>query len=189
MLEKLPDAVGHALSGTRAGQDALTLHRVEAPSGIVVTSSAFEAGAAMPVRFTADGKGVSPPLHWAGIPAGTRSVVLLVEDADSPTPNPLVHAIVHDLPGADGGLAEGAMTGPAGEGGAEMGRNSFLRSGWLPPDPPPGHGPHRYVFQVFALDIDQSDAASIGRSGLVAMMTGHVLAKGAMTAVFERAGG
>ena len=187
MLEKLPEAVGHVLSGTRAGPDALTLHKVEAPSEIVVTSSAFEADAAIPARFTADGAGVSPPLRWTGVPAGTRSVVLLVEDADSPTPNPLVHAIVHDLPGGDSGLAEGAMTGPAGEGGAEMGRNSFLGSGWLPPDPPPGHGPHRYVFQVFALDIDQPGAASPGRGELVSMMTGHVLAKGAMTAVFERA--
>ncbi len=187
MLEKLPAAVGQALSGTRAGADALTLHRIEAPSGIVVTSPAFEAEAAIPARFTADGKGVSPPLRWTGVPAGTRSVVLLVEDADSPTPKPLVHAIVHDLPGGDGGLAEGAMTGPAGEGGAEMGRNSFLRSGWLPPDPPTGHGPHRYVFQVYALDIEQPDAASTGRGDLVAMMTGHVLAKGAMTALFERA--
>ena len=186
MLEKLPGTVGHALGGTRAGTDALTLHGIEAPSSIVVTSPAFEADAAIPVRFTADGEGVSPPLRWAGVPAGTKSVVLLVEDADSPTPKPLVHAIVHALPAGDGGLAEGAMTGPAGEGGAEMGRNSFLGSGWLPPDPPPGHGPHRYVFQVFALDIDQPDAGSPGRGGLVAMMTGHVLAKGAMTAVFER---
>ena len=186
MLEKLPAAVGHALSGTRAGTDALTLHRIEAPTGIVVTSPAFEAEAAIPARFTADGEGVSPPLRWTGVPAGARSVVVLVEDADSPTPKPLVHAIVHDLPGDDGGLAEGAMTGPAGEGGAEMGRNSFLRSGWLPPDPPTGHGPHRYVFQVYALDIAQPGASSPGRGDLVAMMTGHVLAKGAMTAVFER---
>lgn len=186
MLGKLPDAVGHALSGTRAGPDALTLHRIEAPSGIVVTSSAFEADGTIPARFTADGQGVSPPLRWTGTPAGTRSVVVLVEDADSPTPKPLVHAIVYDLPG-DGGLAEGAMAGPAGEGGAGMGRNSFLRGGWLPPDPPPGHGPHRYVFQVYALDVDRLHITSPGRGDLVGLMTGHVLAKGAMTAVFERA--
>lgn len=186
MLEKLPAALGHALSGTRAGTEALTLNRIDAPATIAVTSPAFEAEAAIPARFTADGAGVSPPLRWTGVPAGTRSVVLLVEDADSPTPAPLVHAIVHDLPGADGGLAEGAMPGPAGDGGAEMGRNSFLRSGWLPPDPPPGHGPHRYVFQVFALDVDQGHAGTTGRGDLVASMTGHVLAKGALTAIFER---
>ena len=187
MLEHLPAALGHALGGARAGLEALTLHRIEAPSGIVVASPAFGADDAIPVRFTADGKGVSPPLLWTGTPEGTRSVVLLVEDADSPTPRPLVHAIVRGLPGGDGGLAEGAMTGPALEGGARMGRNSFLREGWLPPDPPPGHGPHRYVFQVLALDMEQPDVASTGRSGLVAAMAGHVLAKGSMTAVFGRA--
>ena len=185
MLEKLPDVVGQALRTTRAGLEALTLGRFEAPSGIVVTSPAFDAGAAMPVRFTADGAGVSPPLRWTGVPAGTRSVAVLVEDADSPTPKPLVHAIVHDLPAGDGGLEEGAM---AGEGGAPVGRNSFLRSGWLPPDPPPGHGPHRYVFQVYALDLDPADAASPGRGDLVELMTGHVLATGTLVATFERPG-
>jgi Raf kinase inhibitor-like YbhB/YbcL family protein len=189
MLEKIPEAVGRALGGTRAGLEDVTLHQVEAPSGIVVTSPAFAPDATMPARFTADGEGMSPPLRWTGVPQGTKAVVLLVEDADSPTPHPLVHAILPGLPGTDGDLDEGAMPGPGHDGDVAAGRNSFLRAGWLPPDPPPGHGPHRYVFQVFALDVVPEAGAAPGRGALVAMMTGHVLAKGAMIGVYGRGAG
>ncbi len=189
MLKNIPEAVGRALSGTRAGLDGVALHRIEAPSGIIVTSPAFAPDATMPVRFTADGEGVSPPLRWTGVPPGAKAVALLVEDADSPTPHPLVHAIIHALPGTDGGIDEGAMPGPGHDGDVAAGRNSFLRAGWLPPDSPPGHGPHRYVFQVFALDIAPDAATSPGREALVGTMAGHVLAKGAMVGLFDRGGG
>ena len=187
MLEHLPHIVGEALSGTRPGLEAVTLNHIEAPAGIAVTSPAFAPDATLPTRFTADGSGVSPPLCWSGVPAAARALVLLVEDADSPTPQPLVHAIVYGLPPADGEIAEGALHGPAGDGDTAMGRNSFLQAGWLPPDPPPGHGPHRYVFQIYALDAEPALGSTPGRHQFVAAITGHVLAKGAMIGVFGRA--
>jgi phosphatidylethanolamine-binding protein (PEBP) family uncharacterized protein len=102
-----------------------------------------------------DGSGLSPPLHWSGVPATATEVALIVEDADSPTPQPLVHAIVHGLPTydeSDGALAEGVLSAVDGDQPlVSMGRNSLLQARWLPPDPPPGHGEHRYVFQVYAL--------------------------------------
>ncbi len=97
-------------------------------------------------------KGVSPPLQWTGLPAGAASLLLIVEDADSPTPNPLVHAIVVNLAADSGALAEAAIPSQGNEGaGLHVGRNSTLQAAWLPPDPPPGHGVHRYAFQLFAL--------------------------------------
>ncbi len=155
MLEHIPAAVGHALAGVRSGlgKSMAKQHFAGAPEAIAVTSPAFGRDAPIPSQHTADGAGLSPPIAWQGLPAGTLSAVLVVEDADSPTPEPLVHAMVLDLPGRDGAIAAGALKSPAGAGAPHrLGQNSFLRAEYLPPDPPSGHGPHRYAFQVFALD-------------------------------------
>lgn len=90
MLENLPDALGHALRDQRAGLEKTAFHRVDLRGGtaaIKVTSLAFADHAPIPEKYTADGAGVSPYLQWSDVPAATASVVLLVEDADSPTPS------------------------------------------------------------------------------------------------------
>jgi phosphatidylethanolamine-binding protein (PEBP) family uncharacterized protein len=110
-------------------------------------------------------------------------VVLLVEDADSPTPAPLVHAIAWRLAPAATELAEGGLN-PGGH--AALGANSFLRPGWLPPDPPPGHGAHRYGFQIFALDHDPDLGAMPGRRALVKALRGHTLARGLLVGIYQR---
>jgi hypothetical protein len=146
------------------------------------------------VRFTADGAGLWPPLDWSGVPADAEAVVILVEDADSPTPQPLVHAIVWDLPGNDGSLAEGALPSASGgslaatrnAAGDSMGRNSYLSARYLPPDPPPAHGLHRYVFQVFALDRVLRFDAPPGRSALLNAIRDHVIAKGMLIGSYQR---
>ena len=95
MLEKLPDVVGHVLRGQRAGLDKIAFQAVDLRGGmaaITVRSLAFADHAPIPEKYTADGAGVSPPLHWTGIPAQATTLVLIVEDADAPTPQPLVHA-------------------------------------------------------------------------------------------------
>lgn len=190
MFEKLPPSVGHALRGTRPGLDALVSASeaaADAPASLTVTSPGFEDGGTIPAGHTADGAGTSPPLAWMGVPPDAAALVLVIEDADSPTPAPLVHAIVTDLPPRDGELPEGALAGPAGKGeGHTMGRNSFLRSGYLRPDPPTGHGPHRYAFQLFALDVAAPADATLGRGALVDLLRGHVLAKGCLVGTYER---
>ncbi len=191
MLEKTPRPVGEALRGARAGLDKLTCRSdrfLDIPRTIALASPAFEDRASIPSRFTADGDGVSPPLTWSGLPADAVSLVLLVEDPDAPAPSPLVHALAWDLPARDAGLAEGELKGPAGEGQThDLGRNSFLKSEYLPPDPPTGHGPHHYVFQLYALDRRLDLEGSPGRGKVVEAMTGHVLAIGELFGVYERA--
>ena len=194
MLEKLPDVIGHALRDVRAGLDSTVFNQSGLRTGlaaITVSSLAFADHAPIPVRYTADGPGVSPPLQWQGVPVGTASVVLMVEDADAPTPRPLVQAIVVDLPGdANGALAEGALSGPDHDSTAlHEGRNSFLSAGWLPPDPPPAHGQHRYVFQVFALAAPQDGstfAATPGRDEVLHAIRSRGLASGCLVGTYER---
>jgi Raf kinase inhibitor-like YbhB/YbcL family protein len=190
MLEKLPDAIGHALREQRAGIDKTAFNAVDLRQGmaaITVTSLAFADHAPIPERYTADGAGVSPPLAWTRVPAGAASVLLIVEDADAPTPQPLVHAIVVDLEPGDGALAEAALPSKDNEGaGLALGRNSFLQASWLPPDPPPGHGTHRYAFQVFALEPGEAFDGSPGRDAVLEAVRERGLASGCLIGTYER---
>lgn len=192
MLEHVPAWLGKALSNVRAGADKLAIVQPELGgrfAALDLSSPAFADGGRLPPRFTADGAGVSPPLTWGAVPEGTALLALLVEDADAPTPAPLVHAVLWGLPADAGRLAEGAVVadgaGAAADG--DVGRNSYLGEGWLPPDPPTGHGAHRYAFQLFAIGSGAGDpGASPGRAALVRAMAGHVLAAGLLVGTYSR---
>jgi Raf kinase inhibitor-like YbhB/YbcL family protein len=204
MLEKIPSGVGRAIKNVRAGAEDLAVADTlitGVNATIEVSSPAFEYNGRLPPKYTADGEGLSPPIRWIGVPSDAVAVVLLVEDADSPTRQPLVHAIVWDLPGSDGELPEGALPSSRSaatarasvvrhsDAGARdaMGRNSYLTRSYLPPDPPPGHGPHRYVFQVFALDSAPRFDSPPGRSAVLEAIKGHVVSKGLLIGTYERA--
>lgn len=189
MLEKLPSILGEALKGVGPGLEKTVAVKEfgDVPETIAVESSAFGHGGPLPVDASDDGAKVSPPLTWRNVPPGTAEIALIVEDADSPSIEPLVHALAFGLPGGDGGLAQGALRRDGGAGaGVRLGKNSFMKAAYLPPDPPSGHGPHRYVFQVFALDQPVSLGAAPGRGAVVEALKGHVLAKGVLIGTYER---
>ncbi|MET4897354.1 YbhB/YbcL family Raf kinase inhibitor-like protein [Sphingomonadaceae bacterium jetA1] len=191
MLEHLPAWLGRAMSGWRAGIESIAVLRPELTPAAALSlgSPAFGDMGRLPVRFTADGEGVSPPLTWGDPPEGTHMLALLVEDADAPALQPLVHAIVWNLPPRAGDLGEGAIVadGALGPEGGAVGRNSYLAGGWLPPDPPRGHGAHHYVFQLFALGAVVDVAGEVpGRGALLEAMAGHVLAAGVLTGIYSR---
>lgn len=200
MLEKLPEAIGEALSEQRAGLTSTVFHAVDLRQGMAamrLSSLAFADHAPLPAKYTADGAGLSPPLHWADVPALAAELVLIVEDADSPTPQPFVHAIVHGLAVASGGtgaLPEAAFSvvGDS-EPMVATGRNSLFMARWLPPDPPPGHGVHRYVFQLFALapaTVGDSEANPLpqtpGREALTRAIAERGLASACLIGTYER---
>ena len=193
MLEKLPEVVGHVLRDRRAGLDKLVFNRSGLRVGqsmIQLSSLAFADHAAIPERYTADGEGVSPPLAWQGVPGNAASLVLIVEDGDSPTAEPLVHGIVVDLPPGDGSLAEGAIKSSGNEGQhVHEGRNSYLRAGWLPPDPPPGHGEHRYAFQLFALGPGAPFDGTPGRDDVLSAIAERGIASGLLIGTYARPDG
>ena len=191
MLEKLPHAVGEALKGVHADISAILYHSeaaAGAPETLKLASSAVDDGQPIPVRYTADGEKLSPPLSWSGVPDGAAGVVLVIEDPDAPAPSPLVHTLAWALQGQDGELAEGALRSPGSGGDAiSLGRNSFFGAEYLPPDPPPGHGPHRYCFQVFALDAAPALSGKPMRTQVAHAIKGHVIAKGLLIGTYERA--
>jgi Raf kinase inhibitor-like YbhB/YbcL family protein len=190
MLEMLPESIGHALINQRAGMENVVynlLHRERRTQRLQLHSPAFAFNARIPARFTADGEGISPPLVWEGIPSGADSLALIVEDADAPTPHPLVHAIVVDLGVEDESLQEGALNSEHHRGvGLHTGRNSFLKHAWLPPDPPPGHGEHRYVFQLFALCAGPLLSQFCGRGEFIEAVLNRAIAVGCLIGTYER---
>ncbi len=195
MLENIPHWLGAALSGLRAGHDKLTLSRLDLTGAATLhlSSPAFAPSGRLPPRFTADGEGISPPLVWGELPPGTDSLALIVEDPDAPAPRPLVHAIVVDIAPALGSLAEGAIR-PDGDGadgadgadGKDVGTNSYFAQGWLPPDPPTGHGSHDYVFQLLALSAGDSADPSPGRGDFLELVEGRILGAGVLIGTYSR---
>ena len=190
MLENLPASLGRALRTARPGLENILFYDPElnaAVGSLELSSSEFQNFGEIPLRFTEDGEKISPPIQWAGVPKGTQSLILVIEDADSPTPAPLVHAIVWNLSASARCLEAGALRSCVSEGqGLAMGKNSFMSARYLAPDPPPGHGPHRYAFQVFALDSRPDLGSNPGRHRVAEHLTHHVLAKGLMVGTFER---
>lgn len=195
MMAGFPGWIGRMLRGMRAGIGKTMIHDpalAGVPSSIVVASSAFASGGNIPRQHSADGERISPALAWHGVPANTKSLTLLIEDADSPTPSPFVHLVAWGLPGCDGELAAGACNLKAGastDGAADfrLGRNGLFGLGYTPPDPPPGHGPHRYLFQIFALDRSLPFRSAPSRRSLAKELRRSVIAKGVLEGVYERA--
>jgi Raf kinase inhibitor-like YbhB/YbcL family protein len=191
MLEKLPEFVGQALQGRRAGLENILSNKI-ALSGAVykleVSSPAFPPHGLLSRRFTADGEAVAPPLQWGRVPEAAATLVLIVEDADSPTAEPLVHSIAVDIDPNRVGIAEGELTEPRDGVAIKLGRNSYLRQGWLPPDPPPGHGVHRYAFQLFALKDGKAFSDAPGRKELAEAIRDRAVAVGCLIGTYERTG-
>ena len=132
------------------------------------------------------GKGVgdntSPALQWAGLPPETRQVVLIIDDVDVPLPRPLLHTIAVIDPTVDCVAAGSLQPGAAG---IRFIRADLGHRGYAGPRPIPGHGPHHYRFQVFAIDDTIPDSVTTAKA-LLARMRGHVLARGVLTGTYER---
>jgi Raf kinase inhibitor-like YbhB/YbcL family protein len=150
-------------------------------------SPAFPHQGEIPSRYTSDGQDVSPPLRWSGAPAGTMSIALVVEDPDAPDPRaPMrtwVHWVVYNLPASVHELAEGA-SGRAMPKGAIEGRNDWKRTGYGGPSPPIGR--HRYMHELYALDMVLPDLGPLDAAALRKAMAGHVLAHATLIGTYEK---
>jgi Raf kinase inhibitor-like YbhB/YbcL family protein len=143
-----------------------------------LTSEAFEHGEQIPRRHSCEGEDVSPPLRWSNVPEGTRSLALVVDDPDAPG-GVFTHWLAWGLDPTAEELGEGD---PA----PIEGRNDFGTSGYRGPCPPPGHGRHRYVFRLYALDAEQELAAGAAKAELEQAIEGHVLTIAELVGTYER---
>jgi Raf kinase inhibitor-like YbhB/YbcL family protein len=164
-----------------AGEHKLASQKLELGNltSLVVRSDAFVNANPLPLSATADGIGAPPHLEWLGVPPSARSVALIVEDPDAPFPRPFVHWLLYDLEPTVSVLDGIGFVG-------REGKNSLMKIGFTPAAPPPGHGAHRYHFQLFALDKKLDLEPGAGRSALIEAMRGHVVAWGELVGTYER---
>jgi Raf kinase inhibitor-like YbhB/YbcL family protein len=152
-----------------------------------IASTAFAGNGEIPAVHTCEGRDVAPPLHFDGVPAGAKSLALIVDDPDAPDPAApkmtWVHWVVYDIDPATAGLSEGGAL-PAG---ARDGLNDWKRIGYGGPCPPVGR--HRYFFKLYALDTTLSFAHPPTKAQLEQAMKGHVLAHAELVGTYVRRGG
>jgi Raf kinase inhibitor-like YbhB/YbcL family protein len=181
---------GRLFHSLRAGDEKMAWNRPElqALESLVVTSPAFAHGAPMPLSSAGKGVGddVSPALEWSGVPPETQQLVLVLEDPDAPTPRPFVHTIAGIIPDRTE-LAAGELSRQPAPAGVTYYRASMGGFGYRGPRPVPGHGPHSYVFQFFALREPLGvDAGTASTKSVFAALAGKVIARGRLDGTYER---
>lgn len=144
-----------------------------------LTSPDFEEGGRIPREQTCDGEDTPPELLWSGVPSDVVELALTCEDPDAPS-GTFVHWVAWGIDPSNGRLA------PDGGTGIRHGRNGFGTNGYGGPCPPPGHGPHRYVFTLYGLtrSIDLEPGATI--DDLRSAIDGGIRASATLMGIYER---
>lgn len=150
---------------------------------ISISVDGFNEGDMIPDKFTCEGKDVSPPISWTGIPAGTKSIALIMDDPDAPG-GIFVHWVLYNLPADTLTLPENMPPNKTLSDGIIQGMTDFGRTGYGGPCPPPGK-PHRYYFKVYALDR-KIDLPMASKSQVESAMKGHILAQGELMGKYQR---
>jgi Raf kinase inhibitor-like YbhB/YbcL family protein len=141
-----------------------------------IRSPAFDEGETVPRQFTCDGGDAPPPIELSDPPANTRSYAVIMDDPDAPK-GTFTHWLAYDIPAGTSELR--SDTG-------KTLRNGFGRQGYGGPCPPPGHGPHRYFFTVYAVDVPLLPLSGKTRQDLEKALEGHTLASARLMGRYER---
>lgn len=168
--------------------EAISIMRVQPrePGGVILRTESQGVDGRLDPRHSALGGNTSPPLEWDPV-IDVRAWAIIVEGPDAPRDLPFLHWMAWDIPGEATSLPEGLANDahPISPHGMIQGRNDNGGYGWFGPSPPAGHGPHRYYFQIFALDQPLMMDANSSLEDLVGALKGHTLAEGQMVATFE----
>jgi hypothetical protein len=150
-----------------------------------ITSTAFNDQGEIPALYTCEGKDLSPALAWTGIPAGAKSLALIVDDPDAPDPAApqmtWVHWVLYNLPPTNGGLPENVKALPAG---TLEGLNDWKRTGYGGPCPPIGR--HRYFHKLYALDAVLPDLKRPTKAKLEDAMKGHIIGEARLMGTYQK---
>jgi Raf kinase inhibitor-like YbhB/YbcL family protein len=181
-----PPAAG-ATAPKPVGPLANTILKPSTTTALTVTSSALMNNGQIPVMYTQAGMSTSLPLTWTAGPAGTKSYVVLTEDAGAGTPDPITHWIVFNIPADVTALPAGIPNTPTVDNPkVSQGVNTGKKAGYLGMGPPAGSS-HPYHFEVYALDTTLTlDPTKADRPTLLAAMMGHVLSTGELVGNFMR---
>ena len=148
-----------------------------------LTNTAFKEGELIPSKYTCDGKDISPPLKWSGVPQNTKSLALICDDPDAPS-GTWVHWVVYYIPTTLSELPEGVPTKETTSDGLKQGTNDFKKIGYGGPCPP--SGTHRYYFKLYALDTELQLSSKAKKSDVEKAMKGHILATGQLMGKYKR---
>jgi Raf kinase inhibitor-like YbhB/YbcL family protein len=181
--------IGRILRGVRAGERHCASNHAAlsgVPQVISLESEWFLNGEQMPLRSAGRGVGenISPPLRWSGVPAGTAELAIIMEDPDAPLPRPFVHMIAYRISPDKSSVAERALALEAI--GVAFGRSTTGAQGYAGPRPVPGHGPHRYIFQILALDRRTAFSSAPKLKAFLDGVSGTVKGRGTLVGTYER---
>ncbi len=154
---------------------------------MTITSPTFTHHGDIPSRYTCEGDDISPELSWNGLPANTRSLVLIMDDPDAPDPaapkRTWVHWVLYNIPADSTGLAEDVSPDDLPPG-TLQGINDWQRTGYGGPCPPIGR--HRYLHKLYALDNLLPDLNKPTKAVLEQAMQNHILGQTELIGTYQK---
>jgi len=148
------------------------------PRLMKIASPAFENNSKIPSKFTCDGENVNPPLKIESVPAGTKSLVLIIDDPDAPM-GTFLHWLVWNIPASINLIEENSLPQEA-----VQGRNDFGKENYG--GPCPHFGTHRYFFKVYALDKTLNLTSGSSLKEVEKEMEGHILDQAQLIGLYQK---
>ena len=140
-----------------------------------ISSPEFANGAPIPPRFTCDGTDINPALRIENVPAGTKTLALILEDPDA-LRGTWVHWLVYDIP-VTIWIDEDSVPGT-------QGQNDYGVTEYRGPCPPAGT--HRYVFRLYALNTELQLDEGVEQAALASAMQTHIIATAELSGYYTR---
>ncbi|NHJ49600.1 MAG: YbhB/YbcL family Raf kinase inhibitor-like protein [Asgard group archaeon] len=133
----------------------------------------------MPMKYTCQGEEISPPLEIKGVPETAKSLVIIMEDPDTPIRVTVTHWVVFNIDPKTASIEEDSDLKDA-----IIGKNLMQKNKYMGPCPPWGR--HRYIFTLYALDIKLPLSSSSRKRAVLKAMSGHVIAQTELIGLYAR---